>query len=434
MIGMRTLFVNVIGKMLGVIVVSMVVLMASTDAFACVNCSKCTSCGSYLSGSAARIDCKTLRVTLCDYYGGNHNVTVTGWINNQHKQLASTSIAISQPTAGLCSEKSCASKDISISLRADGTASYLWVYASSPSGEAGYVFDPNNKMVDTGGNAVMSFKACRPPPTPTPTPTPTKTPTPTPTPTATPLLVQPIAECIDVQDSGTLIAHFGYQNTGGKEVVVPIGEQNFLSPGNEDRGQPTTFVAGRVTNSFLATFNNTTKLRWTVGERFAEASIATERCQGDTIECTDTDNKGPLSKLDNTARIQRNKVIQISNRIIRFSKGDAAAISSAEAFITRARALYLAQWKDIWSSFPQVTQSCVGEGCVNIDKSADIKAITTRSRRFVRLARASSSRLKKVTENRDRKMAESLLQDVKALDDRCIALTADLPRFESKCD
>jgi hypothetical protein len=380
-----------------------------------------------------------LRVTVCDYYGGRHPLIITGWIGGQHTQLASTSVTIDQPLGGLNVAKACASKDVSISLKADGAATYLWIYASSPSGERGYVFDPTNKMVDLGGNAVTSFLACKPvvtpTRTPTPTPTPTATPTKTATPTATPTLqtVQPVAECIDVRDSGTLIGHFGYRNTADREVVIPVGDQNFLSPGRVDRGQPTRFVAGRITNAFQATFNNTTTLRWTVGDRFADVSIATVRCEGDTIECTETDNKASLAVLDNTARVQRNKVIEIANRIIRFAGSNVEAVAAAEEYVSRARALYLAQWRDIWSSFPQITQSCVGTRCVQRDKSGDIEAIKARSARFIRLARSSAALLNRVTRNKDRRVAASLLQEIKARDQRCRDVAAELPRFDSIC-
>jgi hypothetical protein len=297
-------------------------------------------------------------------------------------------------------------------------------------------------MVDLGGNAVMSFVSCKPTPTPTPTPTRTPTATPTcistatPTPTATPTAqaVEPVAECIDVRDSGTLIGHFGYRNSGGKEVVIPVGAQNFLSPGNIDRGQPTRFVVGRVANAFQTTFNNTTILRWTVGNTFAEASIATVRCEGDAIECTETNNRASLAVLDNTARIQRNKVIQISDRIVASARGNVAAIAAADDYAERARALYLTQWRDIWASFPQVTQSCVGTRCTERDKSGDIEAIRSRSARFIRLARSSTTLLKKVTKNRDRKFATVALQEVKALDKRCRDTSTDLPRFDSVCE
>ena len=53
---------------------------------------------------------------------------------------------------------------------------------------------------------------------------------------------------------GTYDLHFGYHNENWEEMPsIPVGEENFFSPGPEDRGQPTVFQPRR--NRFVFTVN-----------------------------------------------------------------------------------------------------------------------------------------------------------------------------------
>jgi hypothetical protein len=40
------------------------------------------------------------------------------------------------------------------------------------------------------------------------------------------------------------IARFGYDNTTGAAVTIPVGSNNFFTPGNKNRGQTTVFQPG----------------------------------------------------------------------------------------------------------------------------------------------------------------------------------------------
>jgi Collagen triple helix repeat (20 copies) len=51
-----------------------------------------------------------------------------------------------------------------------------------------------------------------------------------------------------------LTAVFGYVNTSGSTIVEDIGENNFFSPGELDRGQPTEFLPGRHPVAFQTSF------------------------------------------------------------------------------------------------------------------------------------------------------------------------------------
>ena len=47
---------------------------------------------------------------------------------------------------------------------------------------------------------------------------------------------------------GTTTFSVGYVNTGATTVTIPVGANNYVSPSPQDRGQPTTFLAGSHPN------------------------------------------------------------------------------------------------------------------------------------------------------------------------------------------
>jgi uncharacterized protein (DUF2249 family) len=55
--------------------------------------------------------------------------------------------------------------------------------------------------------------------------------------------VEPIVQCVQNHGS-TYDATFGYSNPNSASVTVPVGEQNNVSPGNQNQGQPSTFDPG----------------------------------------------------------------------------------------------------------------------------------------------------------------------------------------------
>lgn len=95
----------------------------------------------------------------------------------------------------------------------------------------------------------------------------------------------PLVTCVDLNTDGTITAHWGYTNTWTNQVTVPIGnrpgQQNYFSPGAEDRGQPTKFSPGTSNNVFTVTFTGT--LTWFLDDangtpNSATASSSSTRC------------------------------------------------------------------------------------------------------------------------------------------------------------
>jgi hypothetical protein len=66
--------------------------------------------------------------------------------------------------------------------------------------------------------------------------------------------VVPILECVQRNQNGSYTARFGYNNSTGAAVTIPVGANNYFTPGNQNRGQTTVFQPGRVTNAFSVTF------------------------------------------------------------------------------------------------------------------------------------------------------------------------------------
>jgi len=70
-----------------------------------------------------------------------------------------------------------------------------------------------------------------------------------------PATIVPILECVQRNANNTYTARFGYGNQTGAAVTIPVGANNYFTPGNQNRGQTTVFQPGRVTNAFSVTFS-----------------------------------------------------------------------------------------------------------------------------------------------------------------------------------
>jgi hypothetical protein len=66
--------------------------------------------------------------------------------------------------------------------------------------------------------------------------------------------VAPILNCVERNQNGTWTARFGYDNSTGVAVTIPMGANNYFTPGAQNRGQTTVFQPGRLTNAFSVTF------------------------------------------------------------------------------------------------------------------------------------------------------------------------------------
>jgi len=100
---------------------------------------------------------------------------------------------------------------------------------------------------------------------------------------------------------GTYSLSFGYYNRNANEVLnIPVGPDNFISPGNQDQGQPTYFYPRRHWGVFAvkvpADFGDKQKVIWTVkmqGKTFAIPGSLWEEWQIDALEGEAGSNNTP---------------------------------------------------------------------------------------------------------------------------------------------
>jgi hypothetical protein len=109
--------------------------------------------------------------------------------------------------------------------------------------------------------------------------------------TPAPPPVSPVLEC--VIDRGTSVtgnrytAVFGYSNPNSTIVSVEVGPQNRFTPGDPNRGQPTSFDPGRKVAAFRVDFDGS-DLVWSLRGRTATAASGSQRCATPTATATPT--------------------------------------------------------------------------------------------------------------------------------------------------
>lgn len=92
--------------------------------------------------------------------------------------------------------------------------------------------------------------------------------------------VTPTLECVFQNADGTDTAVFGYSNTTGAVVSLPVGATNGFSSAPDDRGQPTVFATGQHDHVVLATFAKG-NLSWNLDGNSAKATNGSTKCVSD---------------------------------------------------------------------------------------------------------------------------------------------------------
>lgn len=242
--------------------------------------------------------------------------------------------------------------------------------------------------------------------------------------------VRPIAECVEVLPNGTLVGHFGYNNTTSKEVEIPIGAKNHFTPGTLDRGQPKVFRRGKINDDFKVELSSSENLKWVVGNSSAQLRADSPRCSNGVNPCVETRNARHLSKLDRIAKAQRDALLQLTRTIIDRNP-DSTTAKKAQEHRNAARATYKELLIDLWTDFPQVTRSC--PGCGSRDLSAEIAEIVSRSQKILRLTRQAAELYKT---NCSQQAGANITETVKKAEDLFEQFTkgsTELPRFTASC-
>lgn len=91
--------------------------------------------------------------------------------------------------------------------------------------------------------------------------------------------VIPLADCVTEGSSpGLTQALFGYRNPETATVVVPLGPDNFFTPGAMDGGQPTAFEPGEFHRVFAVEFPSNGTVTWFLAGVQAPANATLPSC------------------------------------------------------------------------------------------------------------------------------------------------------------
>jgi hypothetical protein len=111
-----------------------------------------------------------------------------------------------------------------------------------------------------------------------------------------PCAVQPTVSCVLLQEDGTYVAMFGYQNGASSAVQIPVGPTNQFSPVSADQGQPTSFKPGSLDYWVVVPFNGSS-VTWSLGGRSATATTSSPACPPFAGGDDDTESSGDLAKV-----------------------------------------------------------------------------------------------------------------------------------------
>ena len=86
-------------------------------------------------------------------------------------------------------------------------------------------------------------------------------------------------ECVVINEGALNVAVWGYENPNDHAVEIDVGNLNRFSPGDQDRGQPTTFEPGPFAAVFQTPFEaGAGGLTWTLTGNTATASSSSPPC------------------------------------------------------------------------------------------------------------------------------------------------------------
>ncbi len=96
--------------------------------------------------------------------------------------------------------------------------------------------------------------------------------------------VSPSPSCYFANANGTVTVTVDVTNDNATATTLPVGAQNKINPGAEDRGQPTTFAPGTTTNAWSATFTSAEfdKVKWNLDGK-AVSLYTTTVCAATTV-------------------------------------------------------------------------------------------------------------------------------------------------------
>ena len=264
--------------------------------------------------------------------------------------------------------------------------------------------------------------------------------------------VQPLADCQGF-DNGVLRVLGGYQNLNNFEVKIPIGGLNNFSPGNQNQGQPASFLAGLNKAVFnINLTNNSTVLMWTLNGLQAVASTALPICSG---ECVDTPVGSITEEIDELAvqiaaltkqaaailasaeaTVAKTSTVSSKNKRTRTQVRIAASADRVDAERANAKATeYVTQSQELTIQIPDVIKNCpeAPQFCQTVDNGPTIDALRNLFAQARNTAQRTIARAyfrnTGATNRKDRLVAQA-----KSLESQGLAQLDLIPRTSTECE
>ena len=127
-------------------------------------------------------------------------------------------------------------------------------------------------------------------------------------------LLTPVLSCVFQRDPDRLYSRWAYESMASTPIAVPVGVENSFSPGEGDRGQPTTFLPGLSAPPFTVPFDGE-PLSWRLGQGLDTASKASVPCPSTWVPAWT--GRGPLSTTITTNRTSLDPVPDLTGRTFR---------------------------------------------------------------------------------------------------------------------
>ena len=264
--------------------------------------------------------------------------------------------------------------------------------------------------------------------------------------------VQPLAECQGF-DNGVLRVLGGYQNLNNFEVKIPIGGLNNFSPGNQNQGQPVSFLAGLNKAAFNINLTDTsTVLMWTLNGLQAVASTALPICSG---ECVDTPVGSITEEIDELAvqiaaltkqaaailasaeaTVAKTSTVSSKKKRTRTQVRIAASADRVDAERANAKATeYVTQSQELTIQIPDVIKNCpeAPQFCQTVDNGPTIDALRNLFAQARNTAQRTIARAYfRNTGATNRK--DSLVAQAKSLESQGLAQLDLIPRTSTECE
>jgi hypothetical protein len=196
--------------------------------------------------------------------------------------------------------------------------------------------------------------------------------------------VVPEFDCFEQRQTSS-IAVFGYVNPNARAVSVTVGADNQLTPGLQDRRQPTTFLAGKHANAFAVTWLSFEPMWHLQGFDVSvdRTRVCPSQLEFSSVADATVKKATPLANFGSTADLHASSdeyaLVSFDKQSIRTALGVAGIVQSARLEVTLANTSNVSQleilpmkvaWTEsgaTWSCANDTNPAATAEVCRALD-------------------------------------------------------------------